>query len=87
MTTTTVHHRQFFLPALTMFIAIAAIVIAVFALATDPADVTEVITQSPSAAVTENPAKSPAALAPRTELNTADMTPLLTGCSVGFSRC
>ena len=55
MNTATVHHHRLFLPAINMFVAVAAVVIAVFALADDPAKVTEVITQQPGAAVSQDP--------------------------------
>ena len=72
MTTSTVHQHRLFLPAVNMFVAVAAVVISVFALATDSADVTEVITRSPSVAASEDP---------------ATITPVLAGCDLGFSRC
>lgn len=87
MTTATVHHRRPWLPALNMLLAGSAIVISVFALATDSADVTNVITQTPSAAVGEAPADNPATPAPPAELNASTMTPLLDGCHFGVSRC
>jgi hypothetical protein len=74
MNTATIHHHRLFLPAINMFVAVAAVVIAVFALADDPAKVTEVITQQPGAAVSQDPVE-------------ATMTPLLAGCDLGFSRC
>ena len=74
MNTATIHHHRLFLPAVNMFVAIAAIVISVFALANDPADVTNVITQRPGTEVSQDPAEATA-------------TPLLAGCDLGFSRC
>jgi hypothetical protein len=87
MNTTTVHHRRPLLPALNMFLAVGAVVISVFAVVTDSADVTEVITQLPGANVSQDPAHNPATPAPRAELNPATMTPLLAGCSLAFGRC
>jgi hypothetical protein len=89
MTTATVHRHLPSLPALNMFVAVAAVVISVFALATAPAEVSRVVTQSPTADVSEGPEDIPSDLvpAPRTEWSRT-MTPLLEGCEQNtVQRC
>ncbi len=89
MTTATVHHHRPSLPAVNMFVAFAAVVIAVFALVTAPAEVSRVVTQSPTADVSEGPEDIPSNLPtpPWAVPNAA--TPLLEGCEqhVDFQRC
>ena len=89
MTTATVHHHRPSLPALNMFVAVAAVVISVFALVTAPAEVSRVVTQSPTADVSDGPEDIPSELvpAPRTEWSRT-MTPLLEGCEQNtVQRC
>jgi len=51
MTSTIVHLRRAWVPALNMLLALAAVVIAVIALAIAPSEVNEAVTQSPAAEV------------------------------------
>ena len=90
MTTATVHHRRHWLPTLNMLLAVAAVVIAVVALATAPAEVSRVITQSPSADVTEGPEDIPSLLEPPPRAAPSLVAaPLLEGCEqhAAYQRC
>ena len=89
MAIATVQHHRPSLPALNMLVAVAAVVISVFALVTAPAEVSRVVTQSPTADVSEGPEDIPSNLVPlpRTEWNRTG-TPLLEGCEqTTFQRC
>ena len=73
-----------------MFVAVAAVVIAVFALVTAPAEVSRVVTQSPTADVSEGPEDIPSNLpTPPWAVPSHAVTPLLEGCEqhVDFQRC
>ena len=89
MTTATVHHHRPSLPAVNMFVAFAAIVIAVFALVTAPAEVSRVVSQSPTADVSEGPEDIPSNLpTPPWAVPNVAATPLLDGCEQhAFERC
>jgi hypothetical protein len=89
MTTATVHHHRPSLPAVNMFVALAAVVIAVFALVAAPAEVSRVVTQSPTADVSEGPEDIPSNLSPPPWAVRNAATPLLEGCElhVDFQRC
>jgi len=90
MTTATVHHHRPSLSAVNMFVAFAAVVIAVFALVTAPAEVSRVVTQSPSADVSQGPEDIPSNLSPPPWApSSRAATPLLEGCEphIDFQRC
>jgi hypothetical protein len=89
MTIATVQHHRPSLPALNMFIAVAAVVISVFALVIAPAEVSRSSRNRRPPTWARGPGDIPSNLvpAPRTEwIRTG--TPLLEGCEQStFQRC